>query len=86
MRAAALSAVFAYAFVGCVSITYGKNLQRESARAITPTPNPDSVQISDLQGGVTSAKWVATTPSGVYDCSIRTAERRPLCARRETPR
>jgi hypothetical protein len=62
------------------------NLERESARVITPTPNPDSVKITELRKALTSAQWVATTPSGVYDCSIQDQEKHPLCAKRETPR
>jgi len=69
---------------GCT--TAGLNLQRASARAITPTPYPDSVVISEVHRGVTSAKWVATTRDGVYDCSIDASEKVPLCAKRATPR
>lgn len=85
MRAAVLSILFAGAFTGCATAIQGRNLQRDSAGAIIPTPYPDSVRISDVQSGMTSAKWVATTPSGVYDCSIVANERRPLCAKRGTP-
>lgn len=70
--------------VGC--ITAGMNLQRASARAIVPTPSPDSVRISDVHQGVTSSRWIATTRDGVYECSIEARERVPICAKRETPR
>ena len=65
---------------GCASAL---NLQRESARAILPTPYPDSVKISDFHGGFGGSTWVATTPKGVYDCSRESGERVPLCAKRE---
>jgi len=61
------------------------NLQRESARVITPNPLPDSVRISEVHRGTTSVRWVATTPSGVYDCSADDMLRRALCVKRETP-
>ena len=66
----------------------GLNLQRVSARAITPTPYPDSVVISEVRhdrlGNLRS--WVATTRSGVYDCSLEPGERAPLCAKRDPSR
>ena len=61
------------------------DLQRTSARAIAPTPYPDSVKISDVRRNLMMSRWVATTPSGVYDCSIATDERVAICARRSTP-
>ena len=61
------------------------DLQRTSARAISPTPYPDSVKISDLRRSLTMSRWVAITPSGVYDCSIATDERVAICAKRSTP-
>jgi hypothetical protein len=64
----------------------GMNLQRSSARAIIPTPSPDSVKVSDVHHGVTSARWIATTPGGVYDCSIEAREHVPICAKRDAPR
>jgi hypothetical protein len=85
MRVVGLSVLFTIAIAGCATMATGRNLQRESARAITPTPYPDSVKISDVQGGITSAKWVATTPSGVFDCSLQAGESHPLCAKRGTP-
>lgn len=87
MRAAilgVLGGVGAVTSVGCMTV--GMNLQRASARAITPTPNPDSVVISDVHHGVISSRWVATTREGVYDCSIESSERVPICAKREPPR
>ena len=59
------------------------NLQRESARAITPNPLPESVTISEVHRGATSVRWVATGASGVYDCSADDMLRRTLCVRRE---
>jgi hypothetical protein len=76
------------ALLGCLvaCASTGANLQRESARVITPNPLPDSVKVTDVQRGATSVKWVATTPSGVYDCSADDMVRRALCVKRETPR
>jgi hypothetical protein len=68
--------------LGCVS-GMGLNLERESARAIVPTPYPDSVRISEVQHGFNDSRWVATTPRGVYDCSMRDGEAQPLCVKRE---
>jgi hypothetical protein len=65
----------------CASST--GNLQRESARAVTPSPLPDSVKVSGVKRGATSVKWVATTPGGVvYDCSADDMLRRTLCVKR----
>ena len=68
---------------GCAG-TIQHNLKRESARAMTPTPNPDSVVIANIRkdrlGNVRS--WVATTRSGVFDCSIEPQESHALCANR----
>jgi hypothetical protein len=83
MRAAVIG-VFVGTLAGCVGT--GMNLQRVSARAIIPTPNPDSVKISDLHKGARSARWIATTPAGVFDCSIESEERLPICAKRDAPR
>lgn len=60
------------------------NVKRESARVITPTPHPDSVVISEIRRDILGNpnKWVATTPSGVYDCSLAAGERHPICAKR----
>jgi hypothetical protein len=66
----------------------GFDLQRASARAMTPTPYPDSVAISDIHrdrlGNV--RRWVATTRDGVYECSIEPREHAPLCAKRDPQR
>ena len=83
----ALCAAFATApLVACVGV--GVNLQRASARAITPTPYPDSIAISDVRhdrlGNLRA--WVATTRAGVYDCTIEPRERVPLCAKRDPVR
>ena len=66
---------------GCAT-AFGENLERESARAILPTPYPDSVKITEYRSGLGGATWVATTPKGVYDCSRQAGERAPLCAKR----
>ena len=85
MRAGVLGTIAAATTVGCMSA--GMNLQRASARAIIPTPNPDSVMISDVHHGLTAARWIARTPGGgVYDCSIENSERVPICAKRDAPR
>lgn len=71
---------------GCMSArATTEHLQRTSARAIVPTPYPDSVKISDVRRSLQMSRWVATTPSGVYDCSRAADERVPICARRSTP-
>jgi hypothetical protein len=62
------------------------NLERASARAIQPTPNPDSVRVSEIHKGIMMARWVATTSDGVYDCSLAADEKTAICARRVTPR
>jgi hypothetical protein len=73
----------AAALAGCAA-AINASLQRDSARAIFPTPHPDSVKISEYHApfiGGTST-WVATTPKGVYDCSIQSGEHVPICAKR----
>ncbi|HUQ80788.1 MAG TPA: hypothetical protein VM076_06615 [Gemmatimonadaceae bacterium] len=84
MRAIVPGVFMAAALAGCA--TANMNLQRASARAIMPTPNPDSVRVSELHRGVLAARWIATTPSGVYDCSLEEPEHVPICAKRDTPR
>ena len=84
MRAIVPGVLMAIVLSGCA--TANMNLQRASARAIVPTPHPDSVRVSDLHSGVLAARWIATTPSGVYDCSIEEPEKVPICAKREAPR
>ncbi|HTE47527.1 MAG TPA: hypothetical protein VK636_19955 [Gemmatimonadaceae bacterium] len=84
MRFAALFALLvATALAGCAPSMH--TLQRQSARGISPTPYPDSVKISDVHDGSTRT-WVATTRSGVYDCSIEDRERGAICVKRESPR
>jgi hypothetical protein len=46
----------------------------------------DAFRISDLHHSVTTARWIATTPGGVYDCTIEAPERVPLCVKRDAPR
>lgn len=59
-------------------------LKRYSARAIIPTPNPDSVKISEFRGRWLGRRtWVATTPQGVYDCSAEPGEEQAICVKRE---
>ena len=84
MRAAILGVLITGAATGCTGANL--NLQRASARAILPTPNPDSVNISDLHRGMMVARWIATTPTGVFDCSIEAAEHAPICAKRDAPK
>ena len=84
MRAPVLGVLLAVALVACAG-TVRHELQRQSARAITPTPYPDSVTISDIRrdrlGNV--REWVATARGGAYDCSLEDRERQALCVRRE---
>lgn len=80
MRAGVLGFLVAGLLVGCVSI---ESLQRQTARALNPPVYPDSIKISEVRK--TGSEWVATTSSGVYDCSIRSDEDRPLCVKRQTP-
>jgi hypothetical protein len=84
MRAVVVGVMGVGMLIGCTSA--GVNLQRASARVIVPTPYPDSVVISDVHRGVTSAQWTATTREGVYDCSLEGSERVPICAKRAVPR
>lgn len=66
---------------GCAS-SMG-NLQRESARVITPNPLPSSVSISNVRRSASSVEWVATLTDGtVYDCSSDDMLRRALCVKR----
>ena len=86
MRIPVPSALCAVALAACAGMNL--NLPRVSARAITPTPYPDSVTISEIRrdrlGNLRS--WVATTRTGVYDCSLEPDERAPLCAKRDSER
>jgi hypothetical protein len=76
--------LIATSLAACASLS-AYNLPRESARAILPTPYPDSVTITEVHhdrlGNVRS--WVATTRTGVYDCTIDLAEHHPICAKRD---
>ena len=83
MRATAILTIVALA-AACNAT--GLNLPRVSAHAIQPTPNPDSVKVSDVHVRLKISTWVATTPTGVYDCSIAGDERTAICARRDSPR
>ena len=89
MRTLMSTALCATALVSCVSTgALTGRLQRASARAITPTPYPDSVAVSNVRRDTLGNpfSWVATTRGGVYDCSVQGEERAPLCARRDSPR
>ena len=83
MRASAFVLV-SLVSAGCT--TAAMNLERASARAIQPTPNPDSVRVSEIHKGILMSRWVATTADGVYDCSLAADEKTAICARRSTPR
>ena len=84
--------ILGFGLAACApSLLVNEDIQRLSAQAISPTPYPDSVKISDIQHGSKLATWVATTRTGVYDCSVEAREesRRnypPLCAKRDNPR
>jgi len=81
-RLIALSVVVS-TLAGCAG-ALEHELVRSSARAIQPTPNPDSLIISDVHkdwlGNAT--RWVVTTKSGVYDCTKEQDEEKPICAKR----
>jgi hypothetical protein len=53
-----------------------------------PTPPPDSVTVSgvhhDRLGNARS--WIATTHTGVYDCTWVPQEEAPICAKRDSVR
>ena len=87
MRRILLLIACAYAS-GCTAAYTEHVLQRESARVITPTPNPDSVKISVFQRDRlgNASRWVLTTSSGVYDCSKEQGEQLPICVKRGGPR
>ena len=71
----------AFLLVGCAS-TPG-NLSRETARTIGGLRS-DQISVSDVKRSVTSVRWVATTPSGVYDCEADDMVRRVNAVKRET--
>jgi acyl dehydratase len=75
-----LAAVLTCCLAACASSNV--NLQRESARFMTPVPLPDAVKVTDVQRSASSVKWVATGASGVYDCTSDDMLRRPLCVKR----
>lgn len=66
---------------GCASTP--DNLARETARSIGGLRS-DQVVISDVKRGATSVRWVATTPSGVYDCEADDMVRRVNAVKRDT--
>ena len=74
-------ATAALLLVGCASTP--DNLARETARSIGGLRS-DQVTVSDVKRGATSVRWVATTPSGVYDCEADDMVRRVNAVKRET--
>jgi hypothetical protein len=70
----------AFIFVGCASTS--DNLARETARTIGGLRS-DQVTISDVKRGMTSVSWVATTPSGIYDCEADDMVRRVNAVKRD---
>ena len=66
--------------VGCASTP--NNLARETARTIGGITS-DQVTISDVKRGATSVSWVATSPSGVYDCEADDMVRRVNAVKRQ---
>lgn len=72
-----------FTFTACAA-AIEHELVRSSARAIVPTPNPDSLTISDVHKDWlgNAIRWVVTTRSGVYDCTKEPDEAQPICARR----
>lgn len=73
-------ATAALLLIGCASTP--NNLARETARTIGGLKS-DQVTISDVKRGATSVSWVATTPSGVYDCEADDMVRRVNAVKRE---
>lgn len=86
MRTLVLIALSSAALAGC-SVA-GFELERASARVIQPTPYPDSVKISDVHrdGLGRPRSWVASTRTGVYDCSQEPEEKTAICAKRDSLR
>lgn len=74
-------AAVALMLAGCASTT--DNLARETARTIGGLRS-DQVAVSDVRRGITSVSWVATTPSGVYDCEADDMVRRVNAVKRES--
>ena len=66
--------------VGCASTS--DNLARETARTIGGLRS-DQVTITDVKRGMTSVSWVATTPSGIYDCEADDMVRRVNAVKRD---
>ena len=67
-------------FVGCASTP--DNLARETARSIGGLRS-DQVTITDVKRGLTSVSWVATTPTGIYDCEADDMVRRVNAVKRD---
>ncbi len=86
MRRLLAGLLLASTLSGCAGMLQHE-LERSSARAIQPTPNPDSLTISDLHKDWlgNASRWVVTTKSGVYDCTQEQGEEKPICAKRTTP-
>jgi len=70
----------------CVSLSAGcasnvENLQRETARQIGGNVSPQSVNISNVDRGVTTVKWNAQSAQGAYSCSADDMVRSVLCVK-----
>jgi hypothetical protein len=65
--------------IGCANTS--SNLARETARTIGGLRS-DQVVVSNVKRGITSVSWVATTPSGVYDCEADDMVRRVNAVKR----
>jgi hypothetical protein len=72
--------IFALSTAGCANTA--ANLQRETARNIGNI-HPSKVTVTDIQRGITSVIWKASTPQGMYDCSADDMVRRAHCVEAE---
>ncbi len=58
------------------------NLQIETARSIGGNVAPEQIHVTDVDRGITSVKWKASTPAGNYDCSADDMVRRVNCIKK----
>ena len=58
-----------------------ENLQRATAMSVGNGLSPQSVNVSDVDRGMTSVTWNAATPLGRYACSADDMVRRPYCVK-----
>jgi hypothetical protein len=65
--------------LGCASTA--DNLQRETARFIGDVA-PQAVSVVNIDRGMTSVSWDATSPKGNYACSADDMVRRVHCVRK----